>query len=71
MFERPRSGERAVLVHVDFPGEREPEDLQEFSDLAISAGATPAAVVTATRPSPDPKYFVGSGKAEDIRATVA
>lgn len=71
MFERPRSGERAVLVHVDFPGEREPEDLQEFSDLATSAGAAPVAVVTATRPSPDPKYFVGSGKAEEIRDAVA
>ncbi|HEY9198031.1 MAG TPA: ribosome rescue GTPase HflX [Gammaproteobacteria bacterium] len=71
MFERPRSGERALLVHVDFPGEREPEDLQEFSDLAASAGADPVAVVTATRSSPDPKFFVGSGKAEEIRIAVA
>jgi len=70
LFERPRSGERAILVHVDFPGEREPEDLQEFSDLATSAGAEPVVVVTAVRPSPDPKYFVGSGKAEEIHAAV-
>ncbi|MFN2308791.1 MAG: ribosome rescue GTPase HflX [Gammaproteobacteria bacterium] len=70
MFERPRSGERAVLVHVDFPGLAEPEDLQEFSELSVSAGALPVAVVTATRASPDPKFFVGSGKAEEIHAAV-
>ncbi|MBI5041375.1 MAG: GTPase HflX [Gammaproteobacteria bacterium] len=70
MFERPRSGECAILVHVDFPGDRDPEDLQEFSDLATSAGATPVAVITAVRSSPDPKYFVGSGKAEEIHLAV-
>lgn len=70
MFERPRSGERALLVHVDFPSEREPEDLQEFSDLVSSAGAVSVGVVTANRQSPDPKYFVGSGKADEIRTAV-
>lgn len=71
MFDRPRSGERAVLVHVDFAGDQEPEDLQEFSELARSAGATPAGTVTASRATPDPKYFIGSGKAEEVRARVA
>lgn len=71
MFERPRSGERAILVHVDFPGTPDPEDLQEFSELCVSAGAEPVAVITATRASPDPKYFVGTGKADEIRAAVA
>ena len=71
MFERPRSGERAILVHVDFTADRDPEDLQEFSDLTTSAGATPVAVVTAARSAPDPKYFVGTGKAEEIRGLVA
>lgn len=70
MFERPRSGERAILVHVDFTADRDSEDLQEFSDLTISAGATPVAVVTAARSAPDPKYFVGTGKAEEIRGIV-
>jgi GTP-binding protein HflX len=70
LFERPRSGERAILVHVDFPGTPDPEDLQEFSELSVSAGAVPVAVITAARASPDPKYFVGSGKAEEIRAAV-
>ena len=67
MFERPRSGERAILVHVDFPGESEPEDLLEFTDLARSAGADPVATVTAGRNAPDSRYYVGSGKAESIR----
>lgn len=67
MFERPQSGERAVLVHVDFPGESDPEDLLEFADLATSAGACPVATVTAGRNAPDPRYFVGAGKAEEIR----
>ncbi len=67
MFERPRSGERAVLVHVDFPGESDPGDLLEFTDLVVSAGATPVATITASRHAPDAKLYVGSGKAEEIR----
>ena len=54
MFERPRSGERAVLVHVDFPGESDPDDLLEFTELVISAGATPVATITASRHRPEP-----------------
>lgn len=67
MFERPQSGERAILVHVDFPGESEPEDLLEFTDLVRSAGAEPVATVTASRKAPDSKYYIGSGKAEEVR----
>ena len=66
MFERPHSSERAVLVHVDFPGQSDPEDLLEFADLARSAGAQPAATVTASRKAPDPRLYVGSGKADEI-----
>jgi len=67
MFERPRSGERAILVHVNFPGESESEDLLEFTDLARSAGADPVGTVTASRNAPDAKFYVGSGKADTIR----
>jgi len=67
MFERPQSGESAVLVNVDFPGESDPEDLLEFADLASSAGAQAIATVTASRNAPDPRLYVGSGKAEEIR----
>jgi GTP-binding protein HflX len=70
MFERPQIGERAILVHVDFPGTHNPEDLLEFADLARSAGAHPVATVTTSRTAPDARYFVGAGKAEEIRNQV-
>jgi GTP-binding protein HflX len=68
MFERPRSGERAVLVRLGLGAPVDPEDLQEFTQLALSAGATPVATVTGRRERPDPRYFLGSGKAEELRA---
>ena len=69
-IERPRGGERAVLVHVDFNAADEQEDFQEFFELVRSAGAQSVAVVSGARQAPDPKYFVGSGKAEEVRAQV-
>lgn len=70
MFERPDSGESAVLVHMDMDAQCDQERLEEFHLLAESAGATPVAVVTGTRKAPDPRYFVGSGKADEIRLLV-
>jgi GTP-binding protein HflX len=67
MFERPRSGERAVLVRLGIGAPLDPEDLEEFTQLALSAGAVPVATITGRRERPDPRYFVGSGKAEQIR----
>jgi GTP-binding protein HflX len=55
------------LVGVGIGHPVEPHDTAEFSALATSAGAAPVGLVTATRARPDPKYFVGSGKAEEIR----
>lgn len=46
----------------------DPNDTAEFRALAASAGTLGVALVLATRARPDPKYFVGSGKAEEIRA---
>lgn len=66
MFERPRAGERAVLVRLGLGDAVKPEDLEEFARLARSAGATPVATITGRRERPDPRYFVGSGKAEEI-----
>jgi len=45
----------------------DPNDTAEFSALAASAGALGVGLVLASRARPDPKYFVGSGKAEEIR----
>jgi GTP-binding protein HflX len=72
LFERPKSGERAVLVHLDFSAQAEDqEDLEEFRELAISAGALPVAEITGARRHPDPKYLIGTGKAEEVRLCVA
>src|SRR5579862_5762198 len=45
----------------------DPEDLQEFKQLAVSAGAVPVATVTGRRDRPDPRYFLGSGKAAELK----
>src|SRR5690242_18493888 len=66
-FERPRTGERAVLVRLGLGAPVDSEDLQEFTQLALSAGAIPVATVTGRRDRPDPRYFMGSGKAEELR----
>ncbi|HVV69363.1 MAG TPA: ribosome rescue GTPase HflX [Gammaproteobacteria bacterium] len=58
--------EATVLVHVDFDQVHEAEYISEFRELAVSAGALPVALVRGARDAPDPKYFVGKGKAEEI-----
>lgn len=62
---------RAILVGVDFGG-RGPfdESLDELALLAESAGDEPVARVVARRKAPDPALFVGSGKADEIKALV-
>lgn len=70
MFDRFDSGEQAVLVHVDFPAETDREDLSELKLLVSSAGVTALGVVTASRSTPSSRYFVGSGKAEEIAEQV-
>jgi GTP-binding protein HflX len=68
LFERPRGGERAILVGVGIGHPVDPHDTAEFKALAASAGTLGVGLILATRPRPDPKYFVGSGKAEEIKA---
>jgi GTP-binding protein HflX len=71
VFERPRNGERAVLVRLGLGAPVDPEDLEEFTQLAVSAGALPVATVTGRRQRPDPRYFLGSGKAEELKSAAA
>jgi GTP-binding protein HflX len=68
LFERPQGGERAVLVGVGIGHPVDPNDIAEFAALAASAGTVSVGTVLAARARPDPKYFVGSGKAEEIHA---
>ena len=67
MFERPERGERAILVRIGLGRPPDAEELGEFDALARSAGVLPVATITGSRRSPEPRYFVGSGKAEEIR----
>jgi len=69
MFERPRAAERAVLVRLGLGTPVKREDLEEFEQLARSAGADPVATITGRRERPDSRYFVGSGKAQEIAAS--
>lgn len=69
-FERPESGDASVLVHIEFQNGEIQYGPEEFLELAISAGIDPVAVVDGARSKPDPKYFVGKGKLEEIKELV-
>ncbi|MGF1548506.1 MAG: ribosome rescue GTPase HflX [Thiotrichales bacterium] len=74
MFDRRAGGERAVLVHVEFKSalgnsDRD-RDQSEFRELVTSAGAEIIAFVTGVRTAPDPRLFIGSGKAGEVAALV-
>ncbi len=67
MFDRPKLGERAILVHISLQGQPDPDELHEFNELALSAGAEPLALLTGQRKSPDQRLYIGSGKAQELR----
>jgi GTP-binding protein HflX len=56
----------AVLVSLDFGGPGFAEGAEELTRLVESAGVPRHAAVRARRDRPDPKYFVGSGKVQEI-----
>ena len=70
MFERPASGERAVVVQLDLGQGGLDERLGELKLLASSAGATVEAVVQGRRTAPDPALFAGRGKVGEIAETL-
>jgi GTP-binding protein HflX len=70
LFDRYEAGEQAVLVHVDFSDESNKEDINELQMLVSSAGVNTASILTTSRRSPQAKFFVGSGKAQEIADTV-
>jgi len=71
MFERPRSGERALLVHVHSGGLPDEAELEEFGQLATSAGAVVVDLLSVARPRPDPRFLIGAGKVAELAARVA
>jgi len=70
LFERAERGNRAVILHPEFRSTG-PDSLDEFQELARSAGAEVVGIVKAPRDRPDSRYYVGSGKIEELTARVA
>ncbi|WP_349809711.1 ribosome rescue GTPase HflX [Xanthomonas hortorum pv. hederae] len=68
MFDRSRKGEHALLIQTHSGGPAEEDVLEEFADLAKSAGATIAATLTARIDKPSPSTLIGSGKLEEVKA---
>jgi len=69
LFERHKGGDKALLVQMNIKA-AEDNDADEFIELVESAGATILGLISGSRQRPDPKYFVGKGKAEEIRQAV-
>jgi GTP-binding protein HflX len=70
VFERHQGGDVALLVHVNFSGQDESDLISEFQELVASTDAEIVSLITASRRSPESKYYVGTGKAEEIRQQV-
>jgi GTP-binding protein HflX len=70
LLDRPRHGERCLLLHVGVQHAPHDDEKQEFRALAESAGATVLGELQAWKPRPDPRFFVGSGKAEELAQRV-
>ena len=71
MIDRPRSGERAILICVGLGRTPEPDRIDEFSALACSAGAQILGLLVVTRRAADPRYLLGSGKVSELSERVA
>ena len=74
LFDIPKHGESkmdtAVLVQMNFNSLSENRDEHEFKELVRSAGATDVAFIKGGRSTPDSRFFVGKGKAEEIHQVV-
>ena len=71
MFERPGSGSQAVLVSLDFGAPDFAESTEELVQLAVSARIAIAGVLRGRRARPDPAFFAGTGKVEELAALLA
>ncbi len=63
----PRPHQRALLVAIETSGDDREESLQELARLAETAGVEVVGRVTQKRDRPDSVYFLGKGKAHEIR----
>jgi GTPase len=70
-FDRPDSGQRAVLVHITFSRSDEAVEAAEFVELVRSAALEDCTLITGRRGEPHPRTFVAAGKLEEIREAIA
>ena len=70
LFERPEAGRRALLLHVRFSQDAETDQSDELAELVSSASMDVCGLVLARRTTPHRRWFVGSGKLEEIAAEV-
>ncbi len=68
LFDRSKKGERALLIQPHAGGAPEDEVMEEFAELARSAGAEVLHVATARIDKPNPATLIGSGKLEEVKA---
>ncbi|MGH8159490.1 MAG: ribosome rescue GTPase HflX [Rhodanobacter sp.] len=67
MFDRQKKGDRAVLVLPHSRGEGDTaRRAEEFAELVKSAGAEVLGVISARVEDPNPRYYIGSGKADEV-----
>ncbi len=72
MGETKEIRDKVVLVGLNSPVLKKEETageetLEELSALVETAGGETAGIVLQNRPSPDPRTFIGEGKAEEVR----
>ncbi len=66
MFDRPGFDSQAVLVSLDFGEPGYAESTEELVQLAQSARIGVAATLRGRRQKPDPAFFAGSGKVDEV-----
>ena len=59
----------AIIVSLEMP-DSEDGDLAEFKELVTSAGVEIEACITGSRQTPHFKYYMGTGKADEVRLAV-
>ena len=67
MFERPNEGKSACVISINFGDADFDESVEEIKELVLSADMKIVSTVNMKRSAPDPKYFLGSGKAEEVK----
>ncbi len=70
MLDRPQGGERSVLVHLGIGQPVDPAETEEFRLLARAAGAEILGLLQGSRSAPEPRLFLGTGKADELRSLI-